>query len=199
MGLNNDKGREYELHVAKIVRRKVGKGTMRNRGSHANWHRRSDIYTELPIHLEAKHHENVRIKEWMEQAEAAKSFSQTAVVAFRIEEEDYACLKLTDLLDLFVQVADQQLEIEDLRAPIPVPTAPAQPEDSVLADVEKPRKSAKVEAETLARQATERKAANEELKMCRNGHIVAVGNKCMWKGCQYSTTAKKAKAKKEGK
>ena len=194
MGLNNEKGRAYEMHVAKIVRRKVGKGTMRNAGSHANWHRRSDIYTELPIHLEAKHHENVRIKEWMEQAEAAKSFSQTAVVAFRIEEEDYACLKLTDLLDLFVQIADQHLEIEDLRAPVP-----AQPEHSVLANVDKPHKSAKVEAEELARQATERKAANEELKLCRNGHIVSVGNKCMWKGCQYSTTAKKPKAKKEGK
>lgn len=197
MGLNNDKGREYELHVAKIVRRKVGKNTKRNAGSHANWHRRSDIYTELPIHLEAKHHENVRIKEWMEQAEAAKSFNQTAVVAFRIEEEDYACLKLTDLLDLFVQIADQQLEIDDLRAPIPMTSA--QPENSVLANVDKPHKSAKVEAEELARQATERKASNEELKMCRNGHIVSYGNKCMWKGCQYSSTAKKAKAKKEGK
>ena len=69
-----DKGKAYELHISKLVRRKADKGSMRNRGSHTNGSYRSDVFTNLPIHIEAKHHENVTIKKWMEQAEAAASY-----------------------------------------------------------------------------------------------------------------------------
>ncbi len=191
MGEAYDKGKAYELHVAKLVRRKSGdKGAMRNRSSHTGGTRRSDIFTNLPIHIEAKHHENVTIKKWMEQAEAAAHTFETAVVAFRIDDKDYACLNLNDLLDLFVQIADQQLEIEDLRAPIEVPAEP----------IIRKRVSATQtheEAEKLASTATARKTAAEPLKTCKNGHIVTSDGKCMWKGCKYGTAA--GKPKKEGK
>lgn len=191
MAFNNDKGRAYETHVAGVVRRKVGSG-IRNAGSHANWHRRSDIYTELPIHLEAKHHENVRIKEWMEQAEAAKSFNQTAVVAFRIEEEDYACLKLTDLLDLFVQIADQTVELQDLRSPVAVNTGAEN-------RLEK-RSTARVAKETEEMVA---RASNAKIERgsatCKNGHLVDAYGFCMQKDCKYRRGYKPPKAKKEGK
>lgn len=186
-----DKGKAYELHVAKLVRRKSGdKGAMRNRSSHTGGTRRSDIFTNLPIHIEAKHHENVTIKKWMDQAEAASSTFETAVVAFKIDDKDYACLNLNDLLDLFVQIADQQVEIEDLRAPIEVPAEP----------IVRKRVSAvqaRDEGEKLAKAATARKAASEPMKMCKNGHIVSSGGKCMWKGCKYGIAA--GKPKKEGK
>ena len=145
----------------------------------------ADIFTNLPIHIEAKHHESVRIKEWMAQAEAAKSFSQTAVVAFRIDEMDYARLNLNDLLDLFVQIADQQLEIEDLRAPV---------EHVVM----KPAKAAEIarhEATALSQKAVAKKAA-EKVRFCKNGHIVDSFGYCMQKGCKFNRTYKPPKAKR---
>lgn len=181
-----DKGKAYELHVSKLVRRKADKGSMRNRASHTNGTRRADIFTNLPIHIEAKHHESVRIKEWMAQAEAAKSFSQTAVVAFRIDEMDYACLNLNDLLDLFVQIADQQLEIEDLRAPV---------EHVVM----KPAKAAEIarhEATALANKAVQTKKATSTVKYDKNGHIVDDFGYCMQKRCKYNRTYKPPKAKR---
>lgn len=184
-----DKGKAYELHVAKMVRRKADKGSMRNRGSHTGGTRRSDIFTNLPIHIEAKHHENVRIKDWMEQAEAASSTFETAVVAFRIDDKDYACLNLDELLNLFVQIADQQLEIEDLRAPIEAPAEKI---------VRKPVSAVQTreEAEKLANDATAKKTAVQPLKTCRNGHIVNADGRCMWKGCKFGNAAGKPKKEK---
>lgn len=186
-----DKGRAFEMKVAKMIRRKSGdKGAMRNKGSHANWNRRSDVFTNLPIHVEAKHHSNIRIKEWIEQAEAAKSFNETAVVAFDVEGEVMACLKFDELLNLFRQIADQQLEIEDLRAPVEMPAEP-------IIRKRVSATQAREEAEKLAKAATARKTAAEPMKMCKNGHIVTTGGKCMWKGCKYGIAA--GKPKKEGK
>lgn len=178
-----DKGKAYELHVSKLIRRKIDKGSMRNRSSHTGGTRRSDIFTNLPIHVEAKHHENVRVKEWVEQAEAAKSFSETAVVAFRIDDKDYACLDFNALLDLFVQIADQQLEIEDLRQPVtPAPIS-----------TKKAAEIARHEATALANKAVERKSETKAVRYDKNGHIVDDFGYCMQKGCKYNRTYKPPK------
>lgn len=190
MGEAYDKGKAYELHISKLIRRKADKGSMRNRGSHTGGTYRSDVFTNLPIHVEAKHHENVTIKKWMDQAEAAASTFETAVVAFRIDDKDYACLNFNDLLDLFVQIADQQLEIQDLHAPQPAHEAIVR--KPVVATV-----SAEEAAEKAVKHA---KATKSDVKFCRNGHICDDYGYCMQKGCKYSRgyNAKKA-AKKEGK
>lgn len=181
-----EKGKAYEMHIAKLVRRKADKGTTRNKGSHANSHRRSDVYTNLPIHIEAKHHENIRVKEWMEQAEAAKSFSETAVVAFRIEEEDYACLKFNDLLDLFVQIADLEAEVKDLHEPIE------------QTKTVKPRKAnvSKEDYTKLAKAAADKKVESGTVKTCRNGHICDQFGYCQQKQCKFNRFYKAPKAKK---
>jgi hypothetical protein len=181
-----DKGKAYELHVSKMIRRKADKGSMRNRASHTNGTRRADIFTNLPIHVEAKHHETVRIKEWMAQAEAAKSFSQTAVVAFRIDDMDYACLNLNDLLDLFVQIADMQLEIDDLRAPV----------EHVVVKPAKAAEIARHEATALANKAVATKKVTSTVKYDKNGHIVDDFGYCMQKGCKFNRTYKPPKAKR---
>lgn len=180
-----DKGKAYELHVAKLVRRKADKGSMRNKGSHTNGSYRSDIYTSLPIHLEAKHHENIRIKEWMAQAEAAKAFHETAVVAFGIDGKDYACLNLSDLLDLFVQIADQQREIQDLHAPQPAQEAVIKKSVVGIKTVE--------EAREAAGNAAKRK---ESTKLCRNGHICDDYGYCMQLSCKFSRGYRPPKVKK---
>lgn len=187
MGEAYDKGKAYELHVSKLIRRKADKGSMRNRSSHTGGTRRSDIFTDLPIHIEAKHHENVRIKEWVEQAEAASHSFQTAVVAFRIDDKDYACLDLNALLDLFVQIADQQLEIEDLRAPVePIPIS-----------AKKAAEIARHEATAMAQAAIAKKKDQPTIKYDKNGHIVDEYGYCMQKGCKYNRNyrpPKKARA-----
>lgn len=195
MGVNNDKGRAYEMHIAKVVRRKVDKGAMRNAGSHANWNRRSDVFTNLPIHLECKHHENVRVKEWVEQAEAAKSFNQTAVVAFRVDEEDYAVLKFDELLSLFVQIADQQMEIDDLRAPVETITELAA---MTPQDVKKANDAAKVRKELQPAIDKLVAAKKHVTKSCRAGHLADDFGYCLQKGCKYTRNYKPPKAKKNG-
>lgn len=180
------KGKEYELHISKLVRRKADKGSMRNRSSHTGGTRRSDIFTDLPIHIEAKHHESVRIKEWMEQSEGASNGFQTAVVAFKIDEHDYACLNFNDLLDLFVEIADYKAEIEDLRRPV---------EQTVV----KPAKAAEIarhDATRMANEAVQKKKTASTVKLDRNGHIADDYGYCMQKGCKYSRTYKPPKAKK---
>lgn len=185
-----DKGKAYELHISKLIRRKADKGSMRNRGSHTNGTYRSDVFTNLPIHVEAKHHETVTIKKWMDQAEAASSTFETAVVAFRIDDKDYACLNFNDLLDLFVQIADQAAEIADLHAPQP-------PQEAVT---RKPVHGITTTEEAEQAAAHTAKMRNEKVKQCRNGHICDDYGYCMQKGCKYSRGYNaKAAAKKASK
>lgn len=186
MGEAYNKGKEYELHISKLIRRKADKGSMRNRSSHTNGARRADVFTNLPIHIEAKHHESVRIKEWVEQAEATSNFGQTAVVAFRIDDKDYACLNFNDLLDLFVQIADQQAEIEDLRQPV----------DHVVVPAKKAAEIARHEATALVQSAVNKKAETNAARFDKNGHIVDSYGYCMQKGCKYNRTYKPPKAPK---
>ena len=192
MGEAYNKGKAYEMHVSKLIRRKADKGSMRNRSSHTGGTRRADIFTDLPIHVEAKHHESVRIKEWMEQAEAASNFGQTAVVAFRIDEHDYACLNFNDLLDLFVQIADQQLEIEDLRAPIVADTKV----DVMIAETRKARTDIG-EIKDGVEKLVEKKKADTKTYSCRAGHISDEYGYCMQKGCKYTRGYKPPKKAKK--
>lgn len=179
------KGKQYEMHIAKLIRRKADRGSMRNKSSTKGW-RRSDVFTNLPIHVEAKHHENIRLKEWLAQAEAAASFTQTPVVAFRIDEEDYAGLKFNSLLDLFVEIADLRAEIDDLRQPVAQPTI-------------SPKKTAQIarhEATAMAQSAVDKKKAADAVKFDKNGHITDEYGYCQQKGCKYNRTYKPPKGKK---
>lgn len=186
MGAAYDKGKAYELHIAKLVRKKADKGSMRNRGSHTSSTQDADVFTNLPIHIEAKHHESVRIKDWMEQAEASASFHQTAVVAFRIDDKDYAALNFEDLMNLFVQIADQQAEINDLRAPVEQP----------VISMKKAAENARHEAVALSQAAITKKKTTNSIKFCKNGHIVDSFGYCMQKGCKYNRTYKPPKVKR---
>lgn len=188
-----NKGHAFELEVAKMIRRKGGdKSAKKNRGSHANWHRRSDIFTELPIHVEAKHHDNIRIKEWFAQAEAAASYSKIPVVVYRDDPEIMAALRFNDLLDLFVQVADLQAEVEDLRQPIEHVSAPQPAHDAIVRKNVSATKT-REEAAEMAEKATKQKLQTNSYKTCRAGHISDDYGKCMIKGCKYGRVPGKAK------
>jgi hypothetical protein len=128
----------------------------------------------------------VRIKDWMEQAEASSSFHQTAVVAFRIDDKDYAALNFEDLLNLFVQIAQQQAEIDDLRAPV----------EAIVVKPAKAAENARHEAVALSQKAIKNKKATSTVKFDKNGHIVDDFGYCMQKGCKYNRNYRPPKVKK---
>lgn len=175
MSESSERGKSFEMRVSKMIRLKIDKHAKRNAGSHANFHRRSDIYTSLPIHIEAKDHETLRPKEWFRQAEEA-AFGKTPVVAFQMEAEVMVMLKFDDLLNLFVEIADQKLEIEDLRKPTnltPLLISLGDKTTNVIPD------------STLTR----------EFKVCPQGHIVDQWGYCQTKNCKFNRTYKPPKIK----
>lgn len=173
MGPNNDRGRQFEDKIARLTRAKVDKSARRNAGSHSNWHRRSDIFTSLPLHIEAKDHETIKIKEWFRQADDAASFGETPVVVFHDDENIMAVLKYDDLLNFMVEIADLKAEVEDLQKP------------SIELPELRPRLiTTKEDAAIVARQLGESVA--KTTSKCRAGHIADQYGFCMQTKCKYS-------------
>lgn len=179
-----DKGKAFEQKVAAMIRRKLDAGAKRDSRSGANWHRRSDIYTNLPLHLEVKDHEAIKPKEWFRQAANAASFNQTPVVVFHDDEEVMALVRFDDLLNLFVEIADYRAEVEDL----------GQPTSRIAEETKQPPprfpKTAAEVGEDLKR------VAGKQNYTCPNGHIGDIYGKCMQKTCKFG---RGYKAKKESK
>jgi len=62
-----EKGRRLELKIAKMIRRKgLDDKASRMPMSGAFPHLQADIYTSLPLHIEVKNQEKVRLWEWWE-------------------------------------------------------------------------------------------------------------------------------------
>lgn len=183
MSQQSDRGRQFELKVAKVTRAKIDRMAKRNAGSHANWNRRSDVYTELPIHIEAKDQETLKPKEWFRQADEAAA-GKTPVVVFQMDADLMCLLRYDDLLNLFIEIADLRLEIADLRRPV----------KKVVRDTPYRKNNVTVSEFNLTDGTLKR-----DIKLCKNGHICTPGRTtCMVKGCIYSSTYIKPKAKKEG-
>lgn len=186
MSDNYDRGKAFELKIAKMLRLKIDKHAQRNKGSHSNWNRRSDIYSELPIHIEAKDHETVKIKEWFRQAEEA-AFGKIPTVVWQMDADVMATLRFDDLLNLFVEIADQKLEIAELRQPRAM-------------DIEVHEKDGAFMKGTIAPARITDGSLKREVKLCKNGHICTPGrDSCMTKNCIYSSTYKAPRAIKERK
>lgn len=101
------KGRDFELRLGRIIRQK-GFRAARDSRSGAGWTQRADVrIPDLPIHIEAKYQENIRVKEWFEQA-VNGSFvgNRTPIVVFKADHETLACLRFDDLLNLYKEIKD---------------------------------------------------------------------------------------------
>jgi hypothetical protein len=182
-------GQHYENHVAKLIRSKLDKSAVRNKGSGNQWQRKNDIFTQLPLAIECKYHQNIKVHEWFAQAEAAASITEVPVVIFANDNhpQDMALLRLTDLLNYMVEIADLRAEVEDLRAPIN--TTP--PPKVVLTDEQRAEIKEKLNAPTAAK--IERGG-----QTCRAGHLADHYGYCMQRDCKYSRGYKPPK-KKAGK
>jgi Holliday junction resolvase len=122
MSLSSERGRDFELQVAALLRKKLGARVERDRrsGAGANKADISDYYQQIPLHFELKDHETVKIKEWFKQADATSSFNIAPCVVFRADSEILATVRLSDLLNFLVEIADQKAEIDDLRQPVTI-------------------------------------------------------------------------------
>jgi hypothetical protein len=182
MSVSSERGKQLELDIAKLITKKTGTLAKRDSRSGANWHRPADIFTSLPVHIEAKDHETIKIKEWYRQADAAASFNQIPTVVFRMDSDIMATMRFTDMLDLLVEIADLKAEVVDLRRPV--------------------KETIKVIRHTIPdeelQEMVENKKIERDYRECRDGHLLAPGSsKCSQKGCRFSAGYKPKKEKKK--
>ena len=165
------KGKAFEQVVAAMIRHKLDATATRDTRSGSNWHRKSDIHTTLPLHIEAKDHATLKPKEWYRQASAGASFGKAPTVVFKSDEDAMAMLKFDDLLDFLVEIADLRAQLADMRRP-----------KIILAKT----------AEDTKRQ-LESSAAKYGAQ-CREGHRADGYGYCLTKNCKYSRGYKPPKA-----
>ena len=186
MSDSSQRGKLFELKVAKILRSKLGARVTRDRRSGAGINKSdiSDYYQDIPLHLELKDQETIKVKEWFRQASDAASFNQAPVVVFAADEEVLAVIRFSDLVNFVREIADQKAEIDDLRMPLEAtftPPVPVKAGEEVLITL-KPTVEAKIE---------------RGAKTCREGHISDEWGYCMQLSCKYSRGYKKPKAKRK--
>lgn len=184
MSISSDKGKGFEQLVAKMIRSKLAAKVMRDRRSGAGNNKSdiSDYYGQIPLSIECKDQDTVKIKEWFTQAVQASSFNQVPTVVFHADAEILATLRFSDLLNFLVEIADQKAEIDDLRVP-------------TMADYLQP--TAKAIDPHLASAIKQKIVAG--FSTCRNGHLADMYGYCQQLSCPYSRGYKKPKAKKPGK
>lgn len=177
-------GNWFEHQVAKLTRKKLGVKAAKDGRSGGNWYRQSDIImADNLAHIECKYQKQTQPHKWYEQARSGASFAQKPIVVFANEDhpELLAIMSYNDILDLFKEVMDLRTELEDLRTPVPQKTRKPQ----------KPKQKAAVDEEVSDKleDAKQKKIDRNNFKQCPNKHLVPPGgNKCMVKGCKYSTT-----------
>lgn len=170
MSESSKKGKDLENYIAKTLRKKLSARVVRDGRSGAGSHQKMDIkdwFQEIPFDIEAKNHKSVAIKDWMRQAKAGASVGRVPTVVFQADEDVLACLPFDALVDLAAEVQQLRAEVAELRKPVEL-------EKSLTKTVERRQ--------------------SEGAKACRNGHIVSPGSqRCLTKGCQYSSSYKPKK------
>ena len=197
-----DKGRSTEKEVAKILQKKLGVRVERDRRSGAGEVNKADIsdwFDELPIHIEVKDQDNIKVKEWMRQTIEAASVGQIPTLVFRMDEGLIAAMPFGSLVDLLLEVADTRAEIDDLRKPLPAPVSPPPvsppplPDEIIVAyTVAKELLNIESELEKI-----EEAKIEQGKPQCYNGHLADRFGYCLQPGCKFSRGYKKPKEKKK--
>lgn len=183
-----DRGRNTEKEVAAILRKKLGARVMRDPKSGAGLHKADirDYFQELPLFVECKDQENIKVKEWMRQTIEGASVGQVPTMVFRMETELFACVPFRDLVNFLVEIADLRAENDDLRKPVDAAWLAAQ--------AGRPANTAAIVAKSV-QPAVGRKIEGGA-KFCQNGHIVDGWGYCSTKTCKYSRGYRPPKVKK---
>lgn len=183
-----DRGRDTEREVAALIRKKLNVHVQRDKQSGAGTSKSDirDYYQEIPLFIECKDQETLKVKEWMRQTIEGASFNQTPTLVFRMDTDLMAVVPFSNLLDLLLEVAELRAENDDLRKPLDFPIA------TVSARQPLSPKTAKALAE-VGRAVT--KQIERGAKSCRNGHIADEWGYCQQLDCKFSRGYKPRKEK----
>lgn len=199
MSESSDRGKNYEIKIAKLTSKKLRLEVKRDGRSGAGEFHKEDLrdrYNEIPLAIECKNQETMNLKGWWRDADAKASFGQMPAVVFPMDTEDLVVLRYTDVLQLIREMMDYKEEAADLRKPV----SRSLIHDSVM-EVHQhlspslPPGIAKTAEEVAAQ--IERIAENRTAVTCRDGHIANEYHQCMQKGCKYSRGYKAPKEKKK--
>lgn len=183
MSESSKRGKDFELKVAKLIRSKLGARVARDRRSGAGHNKTdiSDFYNDIPLHIECKAQETIKIKEWFRQADGTAPVFHAPTVIFDSDGEMLATLRVTDLLNFLVEIKDLRDENADLRMPTTtIPQGLPMGKENMITQTQLDR----------AVSVKERK-----IYYCRNDHIADVNGRCLYKGCKYSVGYRPPKGK----
>lgn len=185
-----DRGKTFEMMVAKLTTKKLHLESKRDSRSGAGLHKQDirDRYNLLPLFIECKDHETIKPKAWWREANGKASYGQAPVVVFPDETEVLCVMRYTDLLQFIKEAADWKEEADDLRQPVPVPNPQWKPS---RLETQPGSVRIKPDIEPLIE-----KKVQQGVKTCREGHITDDYGYCMQKGCKYSRGYVKKKEKK---
>lgn len=191
-----DRGRDTEREVAAVLRKKLGARVQRDSRSGAGVHKADirDYYQELPIFIECKDQETIKVKEWMRQTIDGASFNQVPTLVFRMDTALMACVPFPDLVNLLVEIADLRAEVDDLRQPVHSSGVTQPPTISMHSQAKKLSKKTETALIEVGKAVT--KQVERGAKVCKNGHIVDDYGYCLQTGCKYSRGYRSPKGKK---
>jgi len=181
-----DRGRNTEREVAALIRKKLKVHVQRDKQSGAGVNRSDihDYYQEIPLAIECKDQETLKIKEWMRQTIDAASFNQTPTLVFRMETELMAVIPFSNLLDFLLEITELRAENDDLRQPI------------VHIGIDKAKLG---RDKTVTHLVEVGKAVTKQIergaKTCRNGHLSDDYGYCNIIDCKFSRGYKSKKVK----
>lgn len=183
------KGKGFEQLVGRMIRSKLGAKVVRDRQSGAGVNKSdiSDYYQNLPLSIECKDQETIKIKEWFRQAVHATSGARVPAVVFHADSEILCTLRFTDMLNFLVEINDQAIEIKDMRKPVNMP--PPKLRQKLQTPIDK-------QTVILDQNSPEDLRKGRTVYLCNNNHVADQYGYCQTLGCQHSRGYRKPKAKR---
>ncbi len=184
-----DRGRKTEREVAAMLRKKLGVHVQRDKQSGAGLNKADikDFYQEIPLFIEVKNQQTLKVKEWMKQAAGGASVGQIPTLVFQTDDELLACLPFDKLIDLLLEIKQLRAEVALLREPVDL-TVSGTP--VVIA-----KDIVTVGTEKAVLPVVEQKIAHGA-QACKSGHIADEYGYCMQLDCKFSRGYRPPKVKK---
>lgn len=170
MSIASKRGRDFELKVAARLRHRLKINVQRDKQSGAGWNKAdiSDYGNALPLHMELKDQQNIKIQEWFRQAVVGSSFGKAPSVVFAVDEEILVTLRLDDLINFLAEIRDVREEVADLHKPGVVVGLDLGAEDRSVTTI-----------------------------FCGNGHLCDPVSYCLQLDCKFSRGYRPPKAKRK--
>lgn len=115
MSLSSKRGKDFELRVAKAIRRKLGTKAARDSRSGAGWFKADIRLPGQEFFIEAKSQETLKLRDWWADVEAKCGYKTPVLVVDHNGYQEWAVMRLDDMLNLVKIIADDTATIRELR------------------------------------------------------------------------------------